>query len=123
MSASFRTRLLTLTAVLATVLGSAGTAAAGWVTIKNDTSKPLVVQEVVVINGQVRRGKPTNLLPGETIREFLPGPTVKRIEVLDAQNQGLWAGTLNCTADVQTFSVGIVGGKVIVGQVPTPPKK
>ena len=112
-----------LAVALCGVLGFAGTTSANWVTIKNDTGHAIVVQEAVVVNGQVRRGKPTNVLAGETIREFCPGPTVKRIEVYDPQNpnQPVWAGNLNCKDNVQTFSVELVGGKVTVGQVPNPP--
>jgi len=102
-----------------------GAASANWVTIKNDSGMPIVVQETVIVNGQVRRGKPTTLLAGETLREFLPAPTVKRVEVYDAQNpnQAKWSGQLNCKDDNQTFSVGTVGGKVVVSQVGIPGKK
>ncbi|WP_439620304.1 hypothetical protein [Gemmata sp.] len=101
-----------------------GTVSANWFTIKNDTGKAIVVQEMVVVNGQVRRGKPTVLLAGETLREFIPGPTVKRIEVFDQQNQNqaTWSGNLGCKDENQTYSVGLAGGKVVVGQV-VPPKK
>ncbi|MBA4066576.1 MAG: hypothetical protein C0501_23300 [Isosphaera sp.] len=118
-------RVLTRLALAAAVLvGPLGAASANWVTIKNDTGKTIVVQETVVVNGQVKRGKTTNLLAGETVREFLPGPTVKRIEVYDAgnPNQAAWSGTLNCKDENQTFSVGAAGGKVTVGQVPNPKK-
>ncbi len=122
---SLQSRLLTVVAALAVVLVSAGAAEAHWVTIKNDTGKTITVQETVVVNGQTKRGKPTNLLPGETLREFLPGPTVKRLEVLDAQNSNLslWCGNLNCKDDNQTFSVTVSGGKVNIGQVANAPKK
>lgn len=101
-----------------------GTASANWFTIKNDTGKPIVVQESVVVNGQVRRGKPTVLLAGETLREFIPGPTSKRIDVYDQQNpaQATWSGTLGCKEENQTFSVGLTGGKVVVGPA-VPAKK
>jgi len=123
-----RNRLVALVAALAVALGSATGADAAWVTIKNDTGKTIVVQEITVVNGQVKKGKPTNLLPGETIREFLPGATVKKIEVLDPQNanQSLWSGNLNCKDETQTFSVSAAGGKVTVASVanpPPPPKK
>jgi hypothetical protein len=110
---------------LVAVACSTGFAKAEWITIKNDTNKTIVVQEIVDVNGQVKRGKPTNLLPGETLREFLPGPTVKKIEVFEAQNpkQAAWSGSLNCKEDTQTFSVSNADGKVAVGQVTCPKKK
>ena len=113
-----------LLAVVALIF-STQAASANWVTIKNDTGKPIMVQETIIVNGQVKRGKPIPLLAGETNREFIPGPTVKRIEVFDPQNpnQALWSGNLNCPVENQTFSAALVGGKVTVTQVPLPPQK
>lgn len=107
------------------VLGCSQFGQAGWMTIKNDTNKTIVVQETVVVNGQVKRGKPTNLLPGETLREFLPNPTEKTIEVFDSQtaNKAAWSGKLDCKKDTQTFSVSETAGKVSVDAVNTPIKK
>ena len=124
-----RNRLFATVAALAALFGSVGIADAAWVTIKNDTGKTITVQETTIVNGQAKRGKPTNLLPGDTIREFIPGPTTKKIEVFDAKSQSLWSGNLNCKDETQTFSVSVAGGKVTVGPVanPTPatnlPKK
>jgi hypothetical protein len=100
-------------------------AQAGWITINNDTNKGLVVQESVVVNGQTKRGKPINLLPGEKLREYLPGPTIKSIEVFEAQNpnKAIWSGNLECKEDTQTFSISSENGKVSVGQVNCPRKK
>lgn len=99
-------------------------AKANWITLKNDTGTAIVVQETEVVNGQVKRGKATNLLAGETTREFIPGATVKRVEVYDAKNpnQPLWTGNLNCKDSNQTFSVAVAGGKWNVSPV-TAPKK
>ena len=107
---------------LVVMLGSDAVASANWVIIKNDTGKPIIIQETVVVNGKVRRGKATNLLAGETHREFLPGPTVKRIEVFEANNpsQAAWSGNLNCKDDNQGFCVANSGGKLTVSPV-TPP--
>lgn len=104
-------------------LGFAAEVHAGWLTIKNDTGKQIVVQEVVVVNGQTRRGKQNQMLAGDTIREFLPIATVKQVEIYDAQNPKapIWSGTLNCKDDSQTFSVALNGGKVTI--TPVAPKK
>jgi hypothetical protein len=109
----------------ALVASSCGVAQAGWITLKNDTNKTIVVQEIVDVNGQVKRGKPTSLLPGETLREFLPSPTVKKIEVFEAQNsnKAMWSGSLNCKEDSQTYSVSSTEGKVSVTLTPCPQKK
>lgn len=111
-----------LLALFALIL-STQAAEANWLTIKNDTGKPVVIQETIIVNGQVKRGRPIPLLGGETNREFLPGPTVKRIEVFDPANPNVpvWSGNLNCPAENQTYSVSIAGGKVTVTQVQ--PKK
>ena len=65
---------------------SSRSAEAGWMTLKNDSNRVLVVQETVVAkDGTLKRGKPIRLLPGETLREFQAGPTVKRVEIYDLQ--------------------------------------
>ncbi len=116
---------LHVVAVLVALICCTGAASANWFTLKNDTGKPIVVQENVIVNGQARRGKPTTLLAGETLREFIPGPTVKGVEICDPQNpnQAAWSGNLNCKDENQTFSVTVVGGKVAVGPCATPQKK
>jgi hypothetical protein len=120
----YRCLIATISAAIL-VLSCAGSLQAGWITIKNDTSKTLVVQEHVIVNGQIKRGKPINLLPGETLREYLPGPTVKRIEVFESQNpkEAVWSGKLDCKEDAQSFSIATADDKVIVGQVTSSPKK
>jgi hypothetical protein len=79
----------------------------------------------VTVNGQVKRGKPVNLLPGETLREYLPAPTEKKIEVFENQdpNKAVWSGSLNCKDETQTYSVTRAEGKVTVEQKKCPAKK
>jgi hypothetical protein len=114
-----RSRFQVLVAALAVTLLTGADASANWITIKNDTGKPIIVQETVVVNGQPRRGKATNLLPGETHREFVPGPTVKRVEVYDANNTSrpAWCGSLDCKDECEAFRVAVSGGKLTVAQV------
>lgn len=125
MFARFSHRYWTIVAAPLFVVCCTGSVHAGWMTIKNDTNKTIVVQEIVDVNGQVKRGKPTNLLPGETLREYLPEPSVKKIELFEAQDskKAVWSGNLSCKDDMQTFSVTCMNGKVNVGQVTCPPKK
>ncbi len=110
---------------LAMILGVNDGVLANWLTLKNETGKPITVQEIVFVNGQVKRGKTTNLLPGETYREFLAIPTVKKVEVFEAQNPNkpVWSGNLSCKDERQTFSVTAPGGRFKVTQIPLPPKK
>ena len=89
-------------------------AAAGWVTIKNDTNKAIIVQEVVVANGRQMRGKPVKLLAGESFREFQNAVGAKCYEVFDFThpNATLYSGHLPCGADSQTFAVRSVDGRI-----------
>jgi hypothetical protein len=109
-------------AVIGLILGHAGAASAAWLTVRNDTRQSVVVQETVVVNGQVKRGKPATLLPGESLREYVPAPTAKRIEVLDSRNprQLLWSGNLSCAGETQAYSVATGGGRVVVRPVEDP---
>ena len=105
------------------VFAGASSAAASWITIKNDTKHSVVVQETMTVNGQVKRCKPVNLLPGETHREFIAGPTVKKLDVFDAQNpnRSLWSGSLHCKDESQTFSIVGSGETVTVRPVVNSP--
>lgn len=122
----FRAQRIWLLSVVAcaVLLGMPGVASANWLTIKNESGLAIVVQETIIIRGEVKRGKATNLLPGETFREYLPAPTVKRIEVFDSRNrdQAVWSGKLNCEEATQAFAVKSTGGKVAVTPV-SPPKR
>jgi hypothetical protein len=113
-----RSRLIAFALAVAAALAFAGAADAGWVTFKNDTGKPIVVQEVVIVNGKQVRGKPTKLLAGESFREFQNMPGVKNYEIYDAANPKtvLWSNQLNCKADKQSFSIGVANGRVGVTQ-------
>jgi hypothetical protein len=102
----------------------ADVAEAGWVTFKNDTNKPIVVQEFVLVNGRKVSGKPYKLLPGESFREFQNTPGLKNYDVYDAAvpNKPVWSNSLNCGADKQGFSVTLVQGRVMVRGGPQPSK-
>ena len=112
-----RIRLSWLTAALV-VIGSAGAADAAWVTIKNDTKHVVVVQSTTSANGQMKRGKPMRLLPGESVREFIQPPAAS-LEVYDAQttHKPLLTTNLAIKNENQTFSVASGNGGVIVSPV------
>jgi hypothetical protein len=95
-------------------------ALAGWVTIKNQTGQTLIIQETFVLAGQTRRGKPIQLVAGETVREFLPVPTVKNVEIYDPKNPNrpLWTGKLSCKNENQTYVLSSTNGQITVQAIP-----
>ena len=111
-----RSRLTAFALAILAAFAFVASAEAGWVTVKNDTNKTIVVQEVVTVNGKQVRGKPVKLLAGESFREFQNTPGIKSYEVFDAANPKtpLWTNQLSCKADKQSFSVGVVNGRVAV---------
>lgn len=116
-----RRKLLTFAAAFLAACACVSAADAGWVTIKNDTNKAIIVQQVVTLpNGKQARGKPAKLNVGESLREFHNQPGTPTYEVIDAGTPPtkLWSGPLNCKSETQTFSVLTVGGKTGVVQVP-----
>lgn len=119
-----RSKLFAFAAALFATTAFVSAADAGWMTIKNDTNKAVVVQEVIVVNGKQMRGKPTKLLAGESFREFQTTPGVKTYEVFDAANPNaaVWSGNLSCKNDTQSFAVTTVQGKVGVVSLPDPKK-
>ena len=122
MIASARSPLFASLALMAVTLLGAQSAAASWITIRNDTKQTVVVQETRVVNGQVKRCKPVTLLPGEAVREFLSGPRVKKVDVLDGHNpkRSLWSGILHCKDESQAFSITDSEGTVTVRPVVKP---
>ncbi len=121
----FHSKLFAFVVAALSATAFANAADAGWVTIKNDTNKAIVVQEVMLNpNGKVVRGKPTKLLAGESFREFQNTPGVKTYEVFDASNPNapVWNGPLPCKGDTQSFSVTTFQNKVGVFQIPDPKK-
>ncbi|AWM38548.1 hypothetical protein GobsT_32770 [Gemmata obscuriglobus] len=121
---AIRSKLYALAAAVLVTATVATCADAGWVTIKNDTNKALVVQEVTFINGKPVRGKPTKLLGGESFREFQNTAGEKSYEVYEVTSpqRPVWSGKLNCKADTQSFSVVVAQGKVNVVPAPDPKK-
>jgi len=117
MCRSIRSLFVPLVAVA--LLAFAGNAEAGWVTIKNDTTKTLVLQETVTTDGTVKRGTSIRLLPGETVREFRTTPAVKSVVVFESAKPAttLYRGELSCTEECQTFSITCDGKTTTVKAV------
>lgn len=56
---------------------------AGWLGFRNDTRATLVLQEIVLVNGQARRGAQRQLGAGELAVESVNGAGVKRLLIFD----------------------------------------
>lgn len=103
------------------VLMIASTASAGWVTLRNDSPRSLVVQEVIKSpDGTTKRSRPTRLLPGETLREFRAGPMSKWIEVYDMQapDKPIFNGRIAWKDGNAIFSISSNGKSAAVKPVP-----
>ena len=124
MFGSPRTRLALFSMALAAVLIPVSAADAAWVTIQNDTNRVIVVQTAVTVNGQLRRGKPMRLLPGEVLRE-LYGPPAISVEVYDAQNPNkpILSTPLAIKNENQGFSLSTTPQGLVLGPVEPPAKK
>src|ERR1041385_8581452 len=116
-------------AIAATLLATAGplsAANAAWLTIQNDTRRVIVVQSAITMNGQVKRGKPIRLLPGEVMREFHQPPAIA-LEVYDPQNpnKAILTTPLVVKNENQKFSVAPTpnGAGVVVNSADPPAKK
>lgn len=109
---------LFLAAMLIVGAGPSEAANAAWITIQNDTKGVIVVQSAIVVNGQVKRGKPVRLLPGEVLKEFHQPPAVA-LEVYDPQfpNKAMLATPLAVKNENQKFSVSPSGLGVTVTEV------
>jgi hypothetical protein len=118
----FRSRFLAFALATLATLALVGEADAGWVTIKNDTNKTVVVQEFITVNGKKVSGKPYKLQPGESFREFQNNPGPKSYDVFDGNGTPLATGKLACNNDSQSFSVTTAGNRVTIVQVPEPKK-
>ncbi|MDB5312288.1 MAG: hypothetical protein JWO38_6490 [Gemmataceae bacterium] len=120
MLAAVRIRLLPLCTAVLAVVGFAGAADAGWVTIKNDTNQVIVVQCGMETNGQMKRCRPVRLLPGEAVREFR-APRTLMVEVFEGQNpiKLLHTGNLAIKPENQAFSVSTDGRTVSITLAPS----
>lgn len=100
--------------------GAASAQPATILTIRNDTPRVVVVQEVVNQNGQPKRLKPVRLLPGESVRqtETMTGP--KMYEVFDAQNptQSLCTGKVRVAGGSQLIAVATDAKGIVLREVP-----
>ena len=122
MSAILAHRWIALAAAVLFFATTVFAAAEGWITIRNDTNKVVVVQETVVQDGQVKRLRPVRLLPGESFRQFEQAPGMKTFELYDGQNpaQLLYTGTIRVPEGNRLFAVTQDGRSVTIREVPMP---
>lgn len=115
-------RWITLAAAVLFSTTTAVASAGGWVTIRNDTNKVVVVQETVVQDGQVKRLRPVRLLPGESFRQYEHSPGTKAFELYDGQNpaQLLYTGSIRVTDANRVFAVAAEGRSVVIREVQMP---
>lgn len=101
--------------VVLLVLIAGPTCQAGWVTIKNETNLTIIVQECATVGGQVRKGKPVKLVPGETLREFQASAGQKCVQLLEPgllRNASLGQTDVKWTEADHGFAIMKVGDKV-----------
>lgn len=122
MAASIQTRGFVALTALVAIVGFAGSAEAGWVTIKNDTNQAIVIQETMHVNGLPKQGRPVRLLPGETIREFHASGN-RTIEVFDGQSpiKAICSSTIKLRPGSQSFVISTSGRTIQIAPVTEPP--
>lgn len=118
MFSAVRTWVLATSAGLM-LLAAGQTAQAGWVTFKNDSSRTLVLQKTVTCQGRPKRCKPIQLLPGESVREFI-APQSITLDLYDSRNTAkrLRTATLDVVSHNQTVALSEHKGNVLVSSIP-----
>jgi len=110
-------------ATLVVLVSAVSGASAGWLTLRNDSPRGIIVQEVTKApDGSAKRGRPTRLLSGETLANSTPGPMTKWLEVYDMQAPAtpLFSGRVAWQNDNQIFSISSNGKAATV--TPAVPK-
>lgn len=84
-------------------------AVAGWLGFRNDTRTTLIVQDVVLVHGQARRGAQRKLGAGELAVESVSGAGIKRLLILDPRQptRPLLRVDVSYTGADQIFSIQI----------------
>jgi hypothetical protein len=101
------------------LFGTASAAQGGWVTIKNDTKKVIVVQETGGPLNRPIRGKSVKLQPGETYREYhlLSGTKNVVLYDADAPNAPLSQSKMTWEKSDAAFAVQTDGKQVTLAAV------
>jgi hypothetical protein len=91
---------------------------------RNDTQSVVVIQSAIVVNNQVRWGKPHTLFPGEAAQDAVPAPGMRVIAVFDPKqnNRLIYQETVTIgTADV-LLSLRMIPPPAPRGQPQPPPQ-
>src|SRR5438445_13857081 len=82
---------------------------AAWLGYKNESSAIIIVQSATVVNGQVVRGKPHLLYPGEVAWDTVPKPGTRQVSIYDpkANNRLVSQDTVNCAGNDVFLSVQV----------------
>jgi hypothetical protein len=92
---------------------------AAWLGFKNQLSGPVIIQNAVIVNNVVRRGKPALLQPGASGWDAIPQPGSVMVTIYDANQPSriLFQGTVMSVKDlffaVETDSTIPAGAKLM----------
>ena len=116
---------LRILVIFSTVSTASGQSVAAWITIRNDTTSEILIQDVVVVNGKNRYGKAIKLLPGESVRENQTKAGTKTLRVFDPTNTEtpIAKGKLEWKSDDVTYSIQTEKNTTNIAAVPPPAKK
>jgi hypothetical protein len=78
-------RLMILLGGLFALMG-AEPALAGWMGFRNDTKDTIVIQEILVVGGKPKAGKPQRLFAGEAVRDTQCVGAQRKIYIYDTKN-------------------------------------
>ena len=99
---SFSPRYFWKIGLLGVLLALAGSnsAFAGWMGFRNDTKDTIVVQETIIVNGQLKQNKPQRLFTGEAVRDTQCTGPQRKISIFDPKNPNtpIFTGNVPCPA-------------------------
>ncbi len=94
------------------------TACAGWIVYRNEMTETVVLQQVTVVNNQIRRCPPVKLLPNEQARVSTTGPCARKVLLFDPKqpNQPIFQADL--PPNIETLSLAIQKESGMIKLVP-----
>jgi hypothetical protein len=97
---------------------------AAWLGYKNETTAVVVIQSGVVVNNQLRWGKPHSLFPGEVAWDAVTAPGARVVGVYDPkQNNRLVYQESILVGNADIFlSLRMVTPPILPGRPPQPPQ-
>jgi hypothetical protein len=97
---------------------------AAWLGYKNNTAVPVVIQSAVVVNNQLRWGKPHTLFPGEVAWDAVTTPGARVIGVYDPKqnNRPVYRENIIVGSADIVLSLQLVPQPQLPGRPPIPPQ-